>query len=136
MRSDLSAPVALLGSSGSNSIALAASGRSPVGRRSVRMEWQMALLSDPLEGQPIDAGLAADSGPPTAEGSVVPLLGRAEHLEPGGNYHWRARIASDHPLFPRSIWFTLPNSNSSEQKFRVPPVHADQPVSENPLRIR
>jgi hypothetical protein len=136
MRPDLSAPVALLGSSGANSIALAANGRSAVGRRSVRMEWQMALLIDALESQPIDAGLAADSGPPTAEGSVVPLLGHAEHLEPGGNYHWRARIATDHPLFPRSIWFTLPNSNSSEQKFRVPPVHADEPVGETPLRIR
>jgi hypothetical protein len=96
----------------------------------------MRELSEPLAGSSINSSPAMDSGEPAVHGSFVPLIGYAEHLQPG-NYHWRARIAANHPLFPRSIWFTLPDSSSTEQKFRVPePASTDTPTSETPLRIR
>jgi hypothetical protein len=34
------------------------------------------------------------------------------------SFHWRARIATDNPLFPHTAWFGIPGNNLSEAKLR------------------
>ena len=37
-----------------------------------------------------------------------------------GNYHWRARVATNNPLFPHTAWFSVPGNNITETKLKKP----------------
>jgi hypothetical protein len=39
--------------------------------------------------------------------------------------HWRARIATNNPLFPRTAWFSIPGNSITEAKLRKPELPVD-----------
>jgi hypothetical protein len=147
---DDSAPIAPLGSSDSPSaFLLKALGRSAAGRGAVRLEAEVKPFGVPFDGSGIVTGDAFDTGAPSQGiGSAVPLAELAGGLVEETLYHWRLRIASRSPFFPRSPWFTPAGNALTEADLRTaaPPVGiADEgapaagllvldPVRPNPLR--
>ncbi len=113
------APIDLLGRSDSEtSFRLRARGRSAAGRGKVRLEWEVKPLGTPFDGVGIVRGPSADSGEPSAGGSVVELSALVGGLAPGP-HHWRLRVASDSPHFPHSPWMSPPYNNPTETDVRV-----------------
>jgi hypothetical protein len=119
-RTDDSAPIALLGKSDSESaFRLKALGRTPAGRGDVRFQLEVKPAGTPFDGTGLTMGPAIDTGTPSGDGSVVPLTALASGLAPETLYHWRCRIVTDSPFFPRSPWLWLPYNASSEADVRT-----------------
>jgi hypothetical protein len=105
VRTDNSGPIDILGRSDSESaVALHAVGRTPAGRGRVRLEVEMKRLGVPFDGTGLETSAFANTGVPGVEGSAISFLQTVSGLAPGTLYHWRLRIASDSPFFPRSPW--------------------------------
>lgn len=120
-RTDGSAPIPLLGASDSPfAFRLQALGRTAGGRDQVRLQYEVKPFGTPFNGSAIVSGGLSDTGAPTpGTGSAVPLSELAGGLTPGTLYHWRLRLVSDSPFFPRSPWFSLAANGSSEADLRT-----------------
>ncbi|MGD8395605.1 MAG: FG-GAP-like repeat-containing protein, partial [Candidatus Eiseniibacteriota bacterium] len=120
-RSDLSAPIATLGVSDSETaFALQARGRTPIGRGRVRVEYEVKRFDVPFDGTGTVLGSWTDTGLPSgAPGSVVSLTETVTGLSPGTLYHWRLRFRTESPFFPRSPWLTLAYNGAGEADLRT-----------------
>jgi hypothetical protein len=121
MRTDLSAPIAPLGVSDSETgFRLEALARTPLGRGSVRMEWEVEPSYAPFDGEPDGTTDWVDTGTPVAPGGSRTAVGAlVTGLTPGWGHRWRLRLVSDHPYFPRTPWFSLPDNSHMETDFRT-----------------
>jgi hypothetical protein len=146
-------PIALRGPSDSPySFRVKAIGRTPAGRGRVRLDIEVKPLGVPFDGIAIRSGSSWRTGTPQGSlGSNVSLdeLLPAE-LQPSTPYHWRARLASDAPFFPRTPWFSPQGNSPSEIDLRTrgaqaaeagegagaSPLLALDPVSPNPFTDR
>ena len=128
-RSDLSTPIGVLGLSDSETeFALKARGRTAAGRGAVRMEVEVKPYGTPFNGNDTILGDWSDTGTPSgAPGSVVSLTETVTGLYAGTLYHWRLRVLSDNPLFPRTPWLTLPDNCATEADFRTAGTLIDVP---------
>jgi hypothetical protein len=116
LRTDGSTPIALGGLSDSpSSCVVTAMGRSPEGRAEVRMEVEVKPAGIPFDG----AGTLMTDRLDTGLGGV-PFEQLVTDLQPDGAYHWRMRIVSDSPFFPRSPWFSPPGNAATELDLRTP----------------
>ncbi len=91
MRADGSAPIAPLGLSGSLTGAqLRLTGRMPLGREKVKLQWQVAPLGTPFTSTGIISGTSAAWTDTLTTGVVLSqtLTGLAANTP----YHWRARL--------------------------------------------
>jgi hypothetical protein len=121
-RSDDGALIGPRGRSDSaTSFRLRALGRSAAGRSSVRLQWEVEPLGSPFDANGIVSGAAAyDTGAPDfIDGSAVELGELVSGLDPGTYHHWRVRIRSDSPFFPRSPWFSPPFDGRHESDLRT-----------------
>jgi hypothetical protein len=150
VRTDDAAPIALLGTSDSESaLRLKALGRTAMGRGRVQLQYEVKPLGVPFDGSGLATGDRFDTGTPVQGiGSAVPLSELASGLVPETLYHWRLRTATDSPFFPRSPWLTLAGNALTEADLRTarmvtaaeevsapPPAHLLlEPVRPNPLR--
>ena len=114
------APIDLLGRSDSGSgFRVKALGRTPSGRGRVRLEAEVKQTGIPFNGTGLTTGSFANTGLPGASGSAVGLAQIVSGLIPEAVYHWRTRIVSDSPYFPRSPWLSLPYNAPSEADLRM-----------------
>ncbi|MCX5801506.1 MAG: FG-GAP-like repeat-containing protein [Candidatus Eisenbacteria bacterium] len=119
-RTDDSAPIALLGLSGSaDGFLLKAVGRTPLGRGNVRLQCEVKPLGTPFNGSGLVTGSAYNTGIPGGGGSVVGLSKVVTGLTSNIMYHWRLRTLTDSPFFPRSPWFSLPYNCVTEADVRT-----------------
>ena len=148
-RSEDGGPIPLLGRSDSDdAFLLAASGRTPAGRGKVRLEWEVQPAREAFDGEAIERGPLVQTTPPVFGQSAVRLETLIDGLdeprrfcdnnatcavdadcagigtsicnsEPEVLYHWRARIASSSPFFPRSPWMSAPGNTITEAKLRT-----------------
>ncbi|MBD3868666.1 MAG: FG-GAP repeat protein, partial [Acidobacteria bacterium] len=119
-RSDDSAPISLGGRSDSQSgFRLKALGRTPAGRDRIRFVWEIEPIGTPFDGLGLSESLTMETAAPTASGSFVPFNEPISGLNPVTAYHWRVRIVSDNPLFPRSPWLTMPGNTIAELELRT-----------------
>jgi hypothetical protein len=119
-RTDDSAPIWPLGNSDSDtSFRLKALGRTPAGRGDVRLQFEVKPAGVPFDGTDVVTGSVTDTGMPTGAGSAVPLTQLASGLTPETLYHWRLRVISDSPFFPRSPWMWLPYNGATEADVRT-----------------
>jgi hypothetical protein len=114
-RADDTALIALLGRSDSESaFRLKAIGRSPEGRGRVGLQWEVKRLGDRFDGRNLGASPLFDTG----TGSVE-LNELVTGLTADTPYHWRLRILTVNPFFPRSPWFSPPGNGSGETDLRT-----------------
>ena len=114
------APIDLLCKSGAeSSFRLRSLGRTGAGRGKVRLEWEVKPLGTPFDGSGLGRGIELDSGAPTSRGSAVPLDDLVVGLDTETPYHWRLRIVTRSPFFPRSPWFSPPGNGRTETDFRT-----------------
>jgi hypothetical protein len=119
-RTDDSAPIALLGRSDSeDGFLLKALGRTPAGRGDVRLQYEVKPAGTAFNGNGLVTGPANDTGVPGVGGSMVALSGLVSGLDAAALYHWRLRVVSDSPFFPRSPWFSLPYNGVTEPDVRT-----------------
>jgi hypothetical protein len=119
-RTDDSAPIWLLGNSNSDSaFRLKALGRTPAGRENVRLQVEVKPAGVPFDGAGLVTGPITNTGAPAAGGSAVALSQLASGLAPETLFHWRLRIISDSPFFPRSPWMWLPYNSTTEADVRT-----------------
>ncbi len=127
-RSDDSARIAALGRSDSESaFRIRTYARTAAGRGLVRLEYEIKTPGLPFDGDDLITGSLIDTGTPHGGSSAVQLSELVQGLLPGTLYHWRARLVSDSPFFPRSPWFTLPENAGHEGD-----VRAGGSISSNP----
>jgi hypothetical protein len=131
-QTDHSAPIGLYGASRvGTTFGLAAYGRTPKGRGKVRLEWEVKPFGTPFDGTGIQIGQIYDSGPPDPDtGSRVLVNEFAYGLTGESNYHWRARIASVNPYFPRSPWFSPPGASELDVRTGDPATGLDDSASQ------
>jgi len=120
-RTDGTAPIDTLGRSDSEtSFRVRALGRTPLGRGQVRLEAEVKPLGTAFDGSGLIQGAVADTGAPIpATGSAVPLDEMVAGLTSFTPYHWRLRLVTDSPFFPRTPWFSLPYNNPTETDLRT-----------------
>ena len=119
-RLDNATPIAHLGLTDSETaFRLRALGRTPAGRGMVRLQYEVKPAGVPFNGQGILAGPFADTGFPSPNGSAVALARTQANLDPNTLYHWRVRIGTNSPFFPRSPWLTLPYNAVTEADVRT-----------------
>jgi hypothetical protein len=104
-----------------------ASGVAPT----IRLQWELELLRDPLDGDAIESGVAQPyTGLPLVLNEPVLLASETESFLPAptfgtvhglatGAFHWRVRARTSNPLLPVTPWVTLPWNNDTESKLRV-----------------
>ena len=80
----------------------------------VWMQWEVKPLGVPFDDNDIQQTTAMPIG------SRLKAVVRG--LQFNLQYRWRARIVSDHPTSPESVWFSIPGSNLTEAKIRGPRV--------------
>jgi hypothetical protein len=120
MKTDLTAPIDILGRSDSQSeVLLHTLARTPAGRGRVRLEIEMKPLGFPFDGTDLVRSAYGLTGVPAVGGSAISILHEVSGLLPGTMYHWRVRIASDSPFFPRSPWLWHPGNAVSEGDIRT-----------------
>jgi hypothetical protein len=125
-RSDDSAPIDVLGRSDyPSAYRLRMLGRSAAGRTRVHLEWEVTPLGTPFGSSPPAQGPRFDTGAPLAGiGSAAPTSQFITGLQPQTVFHWRARLASDSPYFPRTPWISPAMNGAAEADFRTPEVLA------------
>jgi hypothetical protein len=122
-RTDGTAPISLLGASDSpTGFLLKALGRTPAGRSRVRLQFEVKPVGIAFDGSGIVTGDPVDSGAPlVGTGSAAPVSELATGLTAETPYHWRLRVLSDSPFFPRSRWLSLAANGSGEADLRTAP---------------
>jgi hypothetical protein len=120
------APADLLGLSGeSSSFRILQFCRTPIGRGKIRMQWEVKPLSSAFDGSSLQVSTTTDTGAPNNSpfslGSRVELNWATNNLSAATLYHWRVRVLTNSPLFPRSPWFSLPLNGPNEADIRTNP---------------
>ena len=128
-RYDGTAPIARPGATESgDGFRIRALGRSPEGRANVWLQWQVEPLGTAFDGASLGTGASRlVKGVPAAGGSAVGHEEMVGGLSLGHAYHWRARVRSRSPFFPRSPWLSLPYNAGSEADLRTPPLPVGVP---------
>jgi len=113
-RADDTGPLALLDRSDSEtSFRLALLARSAAGRRDLSVEWQAGPTSTPFSALPSFVSAPFNPGAPDpTEGVRAPFSALVSGLPTGGGQHWRMRVRTRSPWFPRSVWLT-PSGNAA-----------------------
>jgi hypothetical protein len=126
-RSDFAHPVALLGiSDAETGFGLKAQGRTAAGRGRVWMEWEAKLFGTSFNGTGIWTGTTYDTGAPAGgSGSSVDIAEIVIGFPPESRVHWRLRIASRNPFFPRTPWFSPSGNGPEELDLRTAPGTQD-----------
>lgn len=109
-----SRPIKLLGKSdATSSFRLQGTIQRLSASRNVSVEWEVKPA-----GVPFDGRISGTSSQVTAAG---PLASFSELVTvPGtGTFHWRVRLASPSPFFPRTPWVSLSSNGMGESKLRV-----------------
>ncbi|MCK4579056.1 MAG: FG-GAP repeat protein, partial [Candidatus Marinimicrobia bacterium] len=130
-------PIGLLGTSDAETaFRIAAVARSPAGRTRTRLEWEVEPVGTAFHGAVsrgqalVDTGLPSGSGSaPLGRGSATLIKENVSGLDPGTLYHWRVRVASSSPFFPRSPWFSLPFNAVTEAKVRTGSAPNQDPIA-------
>ena len=97
----------------------------PAPDRSAWLEWEVKPLGTAFDGTGIERGIAqsllATGGELTFDQSIRlgPRPTRLRFL-PETLYHWRARVATNNPLFAHTAWFSATGNNITESKVRKP----------------
>lgn len=114
-------PLFLLGKSNDNDdFALIVRVRTSVGRDSIIAQWETGTERGPFSGVPTGQSSATDTGPPVSgEGSSALDTTAVGPLQPHSSYRWQMRLASMHPFFPHSPWFTSPYNSPAEIDLRL-----------------
>lgn len=135
MRSDSSAPIAPLGLAHNLSFQIGMLLRTPYGRGSVRMQWQVAPLSSAfnLVDHPIQSSSWMNS-----DVSGLTWYQQSAPSFPAGPWKWRARVAyraTTSPFQKNSRWFSIPGNSTTETDLRSttatppPPCYPpDEPI--------
>jgi hypothetical protein len=119
-RIDDTAPIDILGKSDSGtSFRLKMLGRTAAGRGRVKLEWETKPVGTGFDGAELQQTAALDTGFPGPSGSAVAISQVVAGLTLGTPYHWRLRILTDSPLFPRSPWLALPYNGRTETDLRT-----------------
>ena len=122
LRASGSAPIAPLGRSDSvTSLQLGLTGRMPLGRGQVKLEWQVAPLGTPFTATTAISGTGAVWTDVLTTG--VAITQAITGLTPNTPYHWRARL-----LYPpgnrlgqnAGHWLHVPWNGWTETDFRTP----------------
>jgi len=134
-RNNDAAPIALLGGTGSNGLfrIQAQFAKNPGGfswaspTPTAYFEWETKLLGVSFDGTSIERSpgqsLEPAGGMLTFNELTVATYERAHaRYTKAFSYHWRARIATNNPLFPHTAWFSFPENNITEAKLRKPAV--------------
>jgi hypothetical protein len=118
-------PIAPLGLSDSeNAVGLRLTGRTPLGRDEVKLQWQVAPLGTPFSSTAIISGTSLgwiDTGDP-AEENGVDIAQTVSGLSPGIPYHWRARLLyrpGNVLGISASRWVHMPWNGWHETDFRT-----------------
>ena len=120
LRTDGVTPIPLLGRSDSETaFRISASGLSAAGRADVRMRWEVKPLGTAFDLSATGVSPLSDTGAPGVAGSSVQISQLASGFGEGTSYHWRLRIESKDPLFPRSPWMSAPSNGITETKLRM-----------------
>jgi hypothetical protein len=126
-------PIALLGRSDSNSgFRVQALGRTPAGRGRVRLQAEVKPLGIPFNGLGLVTGSLVNTGAAGASGSAIGLSELVSGLASETLHHWRSRVVTDSPFFPRSPWLALPGNAPTEADLRTNGATAgvdDQPAA-------
>ncbi len=121
MRADGSAPIAPLGRSDSPTGAqLRLTGRMPLGREKVKLQWQAAPLGTPFTSTNVISGASAAWTDTLTTGVVITqnLTGLSAHTA----YHWRARLLyrpGNRLGQAAGRWVHMPWNGWNEQDFRT-----------------
>ena len=123
-RTDATTPIALLGRSDSESaFQLKQRGRTAAGRGEVSLQWEVKPLGTAFNGTGIGSSAPQDTGAPDPlgpyYGSATELSQPVTGLAEATFYHWRSRIVSSDPFFPRSPWVSVSGNNVTETKLRT-----------------
>jgi hypothetical protein len=120
VRTDGTAPIALLGTSDDDTAFLARSkARTPAGRGRVRLAWEVEPLGTPFDGAGLVVSDVVDTGAPGPGGSAAEVERTIDGLAETTSYRWRVRSVGADPFFPRSPWRTVPWNNVTEAKLRT-----------------
>jgi len=88
------------------------------------LEWELKPLGVAFDGTDIGSGtpqsLLPAGGNVSFDEPVIAALQRNRLHSSGIVFHWRARVATNNPLFPHSAWFSQPGNNITEAKLRSP----------------
>jgi hypothetical protein len=113
-------PIQALGMSGGNDgFVLRTLGRTAGGRGKIRLQCEVKPVYMAFYGTGLLTSPAYDTGAPGAGGSVVTLEQLVTGLETNELYHWRLRVLTDSPFFPRSPWFSPAFNGAWEADVRV-----------------
>jgi hypothetical protein len=107
-----------------NQFRIGASVRTPWGRQKVRFQWELESVAVPFDGLGLVKGKTiALPAPVPGWGSSSEAVTGAIVAGPIGGppAHWRARIISRSPFFPRSPWFSI--GADLEDDYDVRPSH-------------
>lgn len=122
MRTDGTVHVAPLGiSDSSTAVQLRLTGRTPLGRDQVKLEWQVAPLGVPFTATTVITGVSAFWTDVLTTG--VELIQNVEGLSPETPYHWRVRFVyepGNRLGQSASRWIHIPWNSWTEQDFRTP----------------
>jgi hypothetical protein len=118
LRADGSAPVDLMGSSGTNAFRIRVNGFNALGRTRARLEWQLHALG--ASWGALQHGPWVDSGAPGSGGSVAALQTVVTGLAASTPYAWRARVATKGPVIYRhSRWLSMQGNGANAPDLRT-----------------
>ena len=129
-QSDFSHPIATYGQSEQESrFGLASFLRTPAGRGSVRLVWEVKPYLTAFDGADVDRGAwAMTAAPDEPAGSGTTFITIAGGLPIGQQFHWRMRFETRNPLFPRSKWLYMAGNGAGEADLRLSGWLSDTPL--------
>jgi hypothetical protein len=138
MRTDGSVSIAPLGMSDSaTSIQLRMTGRIPLGRDKVKLQWQVAPLGMPFTDAMAISGTSAAWTDTLTTGVVI--AHSVTGLTPATPYHWRVRLLyrpGNRLGQSAGRWVHIPWNGWTEQDFRTPDVTVTERCTYLPLVMR
>jgi hypothetical protein len=127
LASSLTRPIGLRGNSdASAAVGLRAQLRTPSGRGNVRIEYEIKPFGVPFDGTAIGSSGFYDTGTPVSGlGSARWTSEMVAGLSSSTAFHWRMRLASDHPIYPHTPWFSPSGNAWTETDFRTAAASAE-----------
>jgi hypothetical protein len=112
-------------------VQLRLTGRTPLGRDQVKLEWQVAPLGVPFTATGVITGVSASWTDVLTTG--VELIQNVAGLTPETPYHWRVRLVyepGNRLGQSASRWIHIPWNSWTEQDFRTPAEQVNLPISD------